>query len=141
MVAYAASADEAPSAPIVAGALAAGKPLLWPRVTRAHGIEIAAAAAHELRRDASGMLAPPQSAPPEALREEDLLLVPGVAFTREGARLGRGGGHYDRLLAASRGTSIGLAFDVQLVDDLPLEPHDRGVDLVVTPMGLWRRAR
>jgi 5-formyltetrahydrofolate cyclo-ligase len=44
-------------------------------------------------------------------------------------------------LLGDRGiTSIGLAFDIQLADELPLEPHDRGVDLVVTPSGLWRKA-
>jgi 5-formyltetrahydrofolate cyclo-ligase len=86
------------------------------------------------------MLAPPRAAHAEILRRGDLVIVPGLAFTRAGARLGRGGGHYDRLLDGVEATSLGVAFDIQLVDDLPLEPHDRGVDLVVTPSGLWRKA-
>lgn len=67
----------------------------------------------------------------------DALVVPGVAFTREGQRLGYGGGHYDRLLAAVRADAlvIGVGFAAQLVDDLPLEPHDRPVDVVVTEEG------
>ena len=64
----------------------------------------------------------------------DLVLVPGLAFTVAGARLGQGGGHYDRflpLLPASC-TSVGVCFAEQLVDDLPSQPHDANVDEVVS---------
>jgi len=140
IVSYAPTADELPTAPLVEAALAAGKALLWPRVHAASGIELAAAESDGLARDAAGMLAPPRGAPAETLQRGDLVIVPGLAFTRTGERLGRGGGHYDRLLEGVEATSLGIAFDIQLVDELPLEPHDRGVDLVVTPGGLWRRA-
>lgn len=64
----------------------------------------------------------------------DLLFVPLLAFTENGGRLGQGGGHYDRWLAAHPDTiAIGLAWDAQRVDDLPIEPHDRGLSAVVTP--------
>jgi 5-formyltetrahydrofolate cyclo-ligase len=71
------------------------------------------------------------------LAEVDLLLVPGLAFTRDGRRLGRGGGYYDRLLAARdpRATTFGVCFDAQLVDDLPIETHDRSVARVITESG------
>ncbi|MCR5413941.1 MAG: 5-formyltetrahydrofolate cyclo-ligase [Kiritimatiellae bacterium] len=61
-------------------------------------------------------------------------IVPGLAFTNDGKRLGYGGGWYDRLLSASRKNSLklGVAFDFQLVDDLPSEPHDRRLDRIVT---------
>ena len=61
-------------------------------------------------------------------------VIPGLAFTRKGVRLGYGGGWYDRLLAASSADSlkIGVAHDFQLVDDLPSEPHDIRLDRVVT---------
>ena len=67
----------------------------------------------------------------------DLILVPGLAFTRDGRRLGRGGGYYDRLLAARapRTIALGVCFDPQLVADLPCEPHDQRVDAVVTESG------
>jgi 5-formyltetrahydrofolate cyclo-ligase len=73
---------------------------------------------------------PENVAPLEAV---DLLLVPGVAFTRDGRRLGRGGGFYDRLLAepALRAVKIGICFAPQLVTELPVDPHDRAVDFVV----------
>ncbi len=63
----------------------------------------------------------------------DLILVPGLGFTPSGARLGRGKGHYDRLLARVPGLKCGVAFDVQMIPDIPLEPHDIRLDLIVTP--------
>ena len=66
--------------------------------------------------------------------EVDLAIVPLVGFTDTGQRLGQGGGHYDRLLAAQPDlVPIGLAWDCQLVDALPLEPHDRSLRAVITP--------
>jgi 5-formyltetrahydrofolate cyclo-ligase len=64
----------------------------------------------------------------------DLVLVPGLAFTRDGRRLGRGGGHYDRFLAELPGScaTIGVCFAEQILDDLPEESHDRRVGLVVS---------
>ncbi|WP_370034054.1 5-formyltetrahydrofolate cyclo-ligase [Qipengyuania mesophila] len=67
-----------------------------------------------------------------------VLLVPLVGFDAEGARLGQGGGHYDRWLAGHRGTrAIGLAWDCQLVADLPTEPHDIPLAAVVTPTRIY----
>jgi 5-formyltetrahydrofolate cyclo-ligase len=61
-------------------------------------------------------------------------IVPGLAFTKDGKRLGYGGGWYDRLLADANGTlKIGVAHEFQIVDDLPHEPHDILLDRVVTP--------
>ena len=68
----------------------------------------------------------------------DLILVPGVAFTRAGARLGRGGGYYDRLLSSlpSGTCKIGVCFDAQIVPELPVHPHDQHVDFVATESGI-----
>lgn len=80
-------------------------------------------------------------AQPKADAEEivpDLLFVPLVGFTAEGQRLGQGGGHYDRWLEANPDVpAIGLAWDAQLVDSLPAEPHDRPLRAVVTPTRLY----
>jgi|SRR3989344_5670337 len=62
----------------------------------------------------------------------DLAIVPGIAFDRRGVRLGYGKGVYDRLLASSGATRIGLAYDFQIVDELPQEAHDLICDIVVT---------
>jgi 5-formyltetrahydrofolate cyclo-ligase len=63
----------------------------------------------------------------------DLILVPGVAFDARGGRLGRGKGYYDRLLKEWRGTTCGVAFDQQVVEAIPCEPHDARLDCVLTP--------
>ena len=64
----------------------------------------------------------------------DLAIVPGVAFDRQNNRLGRGGGYYDRFLKTLPSTSstIGLAFDFQIVDSLPCQEHDVPVTCVLT---------
>ncbi len=67
--------------------------------------------------------------------EMDLIVLPGAAFTRDGKRLGYGGGFYDTLLAGpAAGVPLaGVCFPCQLLEDLPMEAHDRHVDLVITP--------
>ena len=67
----------------------------------------------------------------------DVIIVPGLGFTPNGARLGRGSGWYDRYLAGRRqdAVTIGVCFTEQLTDDLPVEEHDRAVDVVVTDDG------
>jgi len=68
----------------------------------------------------------------------DVAFVPLLAFTSGGVRLGQGGGHYDRWLAANpEAIAIGLAWDCQLVDSLPVEAHDRHLRAVVTPTRLY----
>lgn len=71
------------------------------------------------------------TADPTAL---DLIFVPGIAFARDGHRLGFGHGYYDRALAdAPQALRIGLCHDFQLVDHLPPRPGDEPVDIVLTP--------
>ncbi len=73
----------------------------------------------------------------------DVALVPGAAFDPTGGRLGQGGGHYDRLLPrlAEQCVRIGVCFACQLVPHVPREPHDAGVDLVVTEAARYRHGR
>jgi 5-formyltetrahydrofolate cyclo-ligase len=68
----------------------------------------------------------------------DLVVVPGRAFTPDGRRLGRGGGHYDRFLLrlAPGCRTIGVCYAEQVVGDLPVADHDVPVDVVVTDAGL-----
>ena len=77
---------------------------------------------------------------PEAVAEADVVVVPALAVARDGVRLGRGGGYYDRalLLARPDAVLVSLVFDDELVDALPAEPHDRPVTAVVTPSGGWQ---
>jgi len=66
--------------------------------------------------------------------EVDFVLLPGVAFTESGGRLGYGGGFYDRLLARfiHQPTLVAAGFTCQVVTDLPLERTDRAVDWLIT---------
>lgn len=67
----------------------------------------------------------------------DLILVPAMAFDLQGVRLGHGGGHYDRLLTGvKRAFRLGLAFQSQIVDQLPREPHDQPVHAILTEQKL-----
>jgi 5-formyltetrahydrofolate cyclo-ligase len=78
---------------------------------------------------------PARLVPPEQI---DLILVPGLAFTRAGQRLGRGGGFYDRYLAAlpTRAIKLGVCFQCQIEENLPLEAHDQRVHAIITESGL-----
>ena len=70
--------------------------------------------------------------------EFDLILVPGLAFDLRGGRLGRGKGYYDRFLAGVRGLRAGVCFDDQIVESVPIDPHDLRMDFVVTPSLIYR---
>jgi 5-formyltetrahydrofolate cyclo-ligase len=68
----------------------------------------------------------------------DVVIVPMLAFTASGQRLGQGGGHYDRWLEAHpQVLPIGLAWDCQIAEKLPVEAHDRPLAAVVTPTRIY----
>ncbi len=69
----------------------------------------------------------------------ELVIVPGLAFTAQGARLGYGGGYYDRYLAHVLSTTalLGVAYDMQMVSVLPVLPHDHFVHTVITPTHVY----
>lgn len=69
----------------------------------------------------------------------DLLIVPGLGFTKNGERLGRGKGFYDRYLANYKGITISLVFEEQLLEALPVEEHDIAVDYVVSEKSVWKQ--
>lgn len=81
-----------------------------------------------------GTLAPSELAPKV---EPDLILMPLLGFDRKGTRLGYGGGYYDRTLErlSKRPRLVGVAFDAQELDEIPREPHDVPLDMVVTESG------
>ncbi|MCZ0754619.1 5-formyltetrahydrofolate cyclo-ligase [Anoxybacillus sp. J5B_2022] len=76
--------------------------------------------------------------PIEALTDEvkpaaiDLMVVPGICFSKDGYRIGYGGGYYDRYLQQVKKPTISLAYAFQVVDHLPTEPHDLPVDIIIT---------
>ncbi len=63
----------------------------------------------------------------------ELIIVPGVAFDRKGNRMGRGRGFYDRLLKTTpKALKIGVAYDFQMLDSIPVEPFDVKMDRIIT---------
>ena len=62
----------------------------------------------------------------------DLIILPGVAFDKKGNRCGRGKGFYDRFLSNTEAATIAVCFDCQLVESLPVEPHDIPAQNIVT---------
>jgi len=88
----------------------------------------------ELRPGYRGIREPPADARPVDLADVDLFVVPGMAFDRRGNRLGRGGGHYDRLLQAAgpRARRIGLCYAERVLERIPVAPWDRSVQCIVT---------
>jgi len=101
-----------------------------PMVFRLHG------PGHPLVPDALGIPAPAEGAA-EVL--PDVVFTPVLAFDRQGGRLGQGGGHYDRTIAALRAVKpvlvIGVAYAGQEVDEIPAEPHDQRLDAILTETG------
>jgi len=84
-----------------------------------------------LRPGSFGILEPDEG---EEAASLDVIVCPGLAFTRQGVRLGQGGGFYDRALARFNETrKIGVAFPGQIRPELPREPHDALMDAVFTP--------
>jgi 5-formyltetrahydrofolate cyclo-ligase len=87
----------------------------------------------ELVRGPLGAAEPPAGAREVELDDVDAFVIPGVGFSEDGLRLGRGGGFYDvTLKQAPRAARVGVAFELQLRPTLPRDPHDVPLDAVVT---------
>jgi len=139
---FAPLADEPDLTPLLETAWREGKTVALPRFNAASGQYSAAVvrSAVDLARGRFGVLEPGADCPSVSLNQLDLAFVPGVAFALNGARLGRGKGFYDRLLAEVRGHKCGVAYEVQVLAAVPEEPHDVRVDSILTPAG-WQRCR
>lgn len=131
--------DEVETGALRQRALSDGKVLALPRVEGGgtltlRRVEVEGA----LQQSPLGICEPTAEAPPISPAAVDLFLIPGLAFDRSGGRLGYGRGHYDRLLTAAqpKSTWMGLAFERQWVDTVPLESHDVRLHLIVTEAGV-----
>jgi len=137
VAAYASFGSELGTSTFIAKALADGKQLLLPRINRAQrALELRHVLdpATDLVPGVWGICEPSEHCGLVSVAAIDFMLVPGVAFMTNGARLGYGGGFYDRLLASldRRTARIAAAFQLQIVEQLPEGPHDQRVHVVVT---------
>jgi 5-formyltetrahydrofolate cyclo-ligase len=133
---YAPMPDEPDLWPLLELAMRENKTVALPRHLRDKQCYVAAQVS-DLSKDLSagkfGIREPAEACGQIFLSGTDLVLVPGVAFDLRGRRLGRGRGYYDRLLAELGGIKCGVAFDEQMVEEVPVVPLDAHVDFIVTP--------
>jgi len=133
VLAFASFGSEIPTAGIIKRLHGAGRSVLLPSLDGGELLAARFEAGDELVMGAFGIEEPRNRVvvPPE---EIDLVLVPGLAFDRQGNRVGYGGGHFDRCLKRlpAAATRIGLAYGFQLVEGVPHGPDDEPVDMIVT---------
>lgn len=139
--AYAAMPDEVQTESLLSGLLAMGKRVAIPWITGKQGMEAALVPSMDLLEVGAYGILTVREERREILspQEIDCVIVPGVAFSVDGARLGMGGGYYDTFLPKSeRAVRIAAAFQCQITEDIPQLPHDCGVDWIVTEQGVFK---
>jgi 5-formyltetrahydrofolate cyclo-ligase len=147
IVLFSSRPDEVDTSPIWRRAGVDRKPVLLPRMTSEGSLDFALATAPDrLEAGRFGIAEPRPEAPAVRLDRGDLVLVPGLAFDRQGGRLGRGGGYYDRAFAgrrrdAMRPVLIGVGFSFQIVDHVPMTVVDVPIDGIVSERELIWMAR
>ncbi len=139
---YAPIRGEVPTRDILTAAIADGKVVCYP-LSHVHGRILSfRAITSELQLEPGrlGVREPSNASELIPVDQIDLFVVPGLGFSREGKRLGRGGGYYDATLKAAspRSRRVGLAFSEQLVEALPATEEDVEMDLVVTEAESFR---
>lgn len=131
---YAAKGTEVETQAIAAHATRRGLALAYPRVvdgTRTLTFHEVTQA--DLVVAHFGIPEPRPDVPPIALDRIAAFVVPGLGFDRAGGRIGWGHGHYDATLTLAPGAlRIGIAFDCQLVDHVPRDPHDVAMNIIIT---------
>ena len=143
VVLYAGALYEMPTDTLVATLRARGVRLLFPRVEGPALRLFVANDLEELTPGYRGIREPASDGRAIPPGEVDLFVVPGVLFDRAGRRLGRGGGHYDRLLGRAREDAVraGLCYARRVVRELPAAPWDVPVHVVVTETEVIRPTR
>jgi 5-formyltetrahydrofolate cyclo-ligase len=119
-------------------ALEQGLHVYFPRVEQGLGF-YEVNGPEDLQRGAWAIMEPLRHCLPIPPEEKlDLLVVPGVVFTKDGYRLGYGRGFYDRIVDDIAKSSVGIAYDFQLVESVPLDEWDKRLDAVITEKHVYR---
>ena len=114
--------------------LANGKRVVVPRVKSGYGLlAIEINGLNELVPGTFGVLEPPKKEE-IALKDIDVVVIPGVAFDKKGYRIGYGGGYYDNFLPKLKSDTkrIAVAFEMQMMASIPTELHDVNMDMIIT---------
>lgn len=129
---YSALPDEVPTQPLLSRLATEGKTVLLPRVVNDTDMELRRyTSLQDLEQGAFGIMEPTGELFTD-YHDIDVAVIPGMAFDREGHRLGRGKGYYDRFLTQLPHTyKIGICFPFQLVDHVPADVHDILMDEVI----------
>ena len=137
---YASCGGEVDTHGIIRRLLDEGKAVALPVVDGDDTLPCSVKSFDDLAEGAYGILEP-QSREPIDTADISVVIAPGVAFDEKCNRLGRGGGHYDRFIASlpEDVPTVALAYELQIVESVPVEPGDRPVDFVVTEKRLLRR--
>ena len=135
LLCYVSFRSEINTVPIIKRALSDGKTVAVPHCENMQGkmsfYEINSL--DELKAGAFGILEPDINFNKRLeVPENSIIIVPGLAFSRQGCRIGYGGGYYDRYLSENKAFSVGLCYDEMLCDSIPTEKHDVPVSAVVT---------
>lgn len=129
---YASYGSEVDTLALIGALLSSGKAVACPRVAGERMLFCRIFGLEELEPGYRGILEPIDGCP-IAEHENALLIVPGLAFTKKGERLGYGGGYYDRFLSAGGNyAAVGLAYPFQIIDKIPMDAYDRRVDYIMT---------
>lgn len=123
---------EVDTRPLLDALRAQGKRVLLPRCLPGHLMEARLYDPVRLRQHRYGMWEPDETCPVVERDDIDLILVPALCYDRQGRRMGRGGGFYDRYLAEYGGVTVGLCREALLCDTVPVDPWDRPVQCVLT---------
>ena len=134
IMAYYSLPDEVNTHALIDELVAEGKTVLLPKVTGADTMELRRYTGRADLQEGAYHILEPVGEPFTDLSAIDLILVPGLAFDAAGHRLGRGRGYYDRFLHSKNRpycVKIGVCFDFQKVDEVPVDAHDIAMDKVV----------
>ena len=132
VMAYAALPGEPDLTPVLREILSSGRRLVLPRCEGEEIVPRLVSGLWRLSPGAYGILEPDADCPPVRPEEIGFFLVPGLAFDREGFRLGQGGGYYDRFLPKACGYRLGVCHEWELLPAVPREAHDERVNGVLT---------
>jgi 5-formyltetrahydrofolate cyclo-ligase len=126
--------NEVDTRSLIIDLLKSGKRVALP-VTNKDTLEIVAAEVGDISSLSAGAFGIPEPTPPlKVIGKDDIdvIIVPAVAFDRNGNRVGYGHGYYDRFLKGARAKIIGIAYEFQIVDNIEPEPHDIKADVIIT---------